>query len=310
MLFRKNLLILALAGIGLLISTPKVFSISQVEYDMQIFDSGLASWTISMTVTVNDTYDDLNQFQNKVRLLVEAASNSIGRNMSAQAVSLNSIISGSYIALEYVFRWYNFSKVENGTIFVGDVFQIHNLFPSLYGDGTVRMTYPSGYEAEQMLPPPSLRDDSLRLLEWLGSAEFDSGNVNITFRTPGGPSGSFLGSLDQNAIIVGAVTAALAVSATGILVFRRQRTRRTAHIESPLPMTPTGLENDEEKVVKMLKSIGGSTYQSVLTEQFRFSRSKTSQLLSAMERNGIIKRQRRGRDKIVTLIKKDGEKGS
>jgi hypothetical protein len=303
---RSRILIFAVAAIILLTTTAKVFANNQVEYELQIFDSGSALWMIRQTVTINDTYDDLNQFQDKIQLLVETVWNVTGRNMFAEAISLSSTISGSYILVEYVFRWDNFSKIENGRILIGDVFQVNSMFPRLYGDGAVKMTYPSGYEIDQILPSPSLRDDSLRLLEWLGTAEFDSGNVDIAFKIASGSSPG-LDPLNQNIILIGGVAAVLAASVAGILAFRYRKTKKMTPVETSLPPVSPELESDEEKVVKMLRSVGGSAYQSVLTDHFRFSRSKTSQLLSVMEKNGIISRQRRGRDKIVTLIKKDEE---
>ena len=65
--------------------------------------------------------------------------------------------------------------------------------------------------------------------------------------------------------------------------------------------TVTLLETEEEKVVKVLRSNGGSAYQSAITEQCRFSKAKTSQLLSALEAKGVVQRYKKGRDKIVNL---------
>jgi uncharacterized membrane protein len=49
--------------------------------------------------------------------------------------------------------------------------------------------------------------------------------------------------------------------------------------------------------------------QSEITEQCRFSKAKTSQLLSDLEGRGIITRYKKGRDKIVSLKERvKGEK--
>lgn len=63
------------------------------------------------------------------------------------------------------------------------------------------------------------------------------------------------------------------------------------------------MEDDEEKVVKLLKSAGGQLYQSQISRHYGFSTSKTSELLSSMEKKGLIKRKTQGREKIVKLIK-------
>jgi len=44
-----------------------------------------------------------------------------------------------------------------------------------------------------------------------------------------------------------------------------------------------------------------SAYQSAIIEQCKFSKTKTSELLSAMEKKGIVRRHKKGRDKIVNL---------
>jgi len=89
---------------------------------------------------------------------------------------------------------------------------------------------------------------------------------------------------------------------------RRRKTKEVSLIDRPLPSISAGIESDEAKIVKMLKSAGGSTYQTAIADHFRFSRSKTSQLLRAMEIDGMIQRHKKGRDKIVTLIEKDEER--
>lgn len=68
------------------------------------------------------------------------------------------------------------------------------------------------------------------------------------------------------------------------------------------PRVTLGIEDDEDKVVRLLRAAGGRLYQSTITKQCGFSKSKTSQLLTAMERKGIVKRKKRGREKLVTLI--------
>jgi uncharacterized membrane protein len=68
------------------------------------------------------------------------------------------------------------------------------------------------------------------------------------------------------------------------------------------------MESDEEKAVKLIKSSGGSLRQSAITDQLGFSKAKTSQLLTVLEQKGVIRRYKRGRDKIVVLVEeKKGE---
>ncbi len=59
--------------------------------------------------------------------------------------------------------------------------------------------------------------------------------------------------------------------------------------------------SDEEEVLNILKKEGGETYQSRIKEETGFSAAKTSELLSKMEKEGKINRERKGREKIVKL---------
>ena len=67
---------------------------------------------------------------------------------------------------------------------------------------------------------------------------------------------------------------------------------------------PVELETEEGKILKLLKSSGGSMRQSAIVDQCRFSKAKTSQLLAVLEKNGNITRYKKGRDKIVNLTER------
>lgn len=62
------------------------------------------------------------------------------------------------------------------------------------------------------------------------------------------------------------------------------------------------IEDDEKKVISLLKSAGGCLLQSNIADQLKFSKSKTSKLLRVMESKGKIQREQKGREKVVTLI--------
>jgi uncharacterized membrane protein len=69
------------------------------------------------------------------------------------------------------------------------------------------------------------------------------------------------------------------------------------------------VESEEGKILRALQASGGSAYQSAITDQCRFSKSKTSQLLTALEKRGVVIRYKKGRDKIVTLTEQWKTKG-
>ncbi len=70
------------------------------------------------------------------------------------------------------------------------------------------------------------------------------------------------------------------------------------------PSDSKELETEEGKILKLLKSSSGSMHQSAIVEQCRFSKAKTSQLLTVLEKKGNITRYKKGRDKIVNLTER------
>jgi len=292
---------LTLALCLLAFPTGMVYSQNQVKYYIQIDDNGTAEWTIRQTLPLNASYDDLNAFQFKIESLLRNVVSNTSRNMTGTVNSMTSSAMGSYILVEYDFYWTDFGEKENSKVVIGDIFQASGVFTQLYGDGEISISYPAQYIIETVAPPPSKRDDSNHLLEWLGTADFDS-NVNIVLRHAE-PGFNFIEVLEQNVmLIVGIVV--VACGFTGTLYVLRRRNRKTRKTEVSPTENPLMLETEEEKVIKLLESKGGRMFQSAITGDLRFSRAKTSLLLSTLERKGIIKRFKRGRDKIVTLVKK------
>jgi hypothetical protein len=126
-----------------------------IEYTIQIARDGSAGWIIMQTgIDINFSSYTLTEFQTKVTSLAEDAANETGRKMAANATSVTFTPSGSYVVVEYRFYWANFSKIQDATILVGDVFQAKDFFGHLYGDGKVYITYPSEFVLEMVSPTP------------------------------------------------------------------------------------------------------------------------------------------------------------
>jgi len=301
---KVHVLVIMLSFTLLLILYGKVYGQTQIEYRVQINSDGSAAWiirTIGTEVSVN-----FSEFERRVTSLVETAKVETGRDMVAvrDSFSMTFNYSGSYCVVEYMFYWKNFSEVEGMKIIIGDVFQSENFFLQLYGDGEVYITYPSEYIIETVSPTPYERDDSRKTLRWLGTNDFTNELPVIILReksvTPG-----FFETLQENAIVIaGLMTAAAGVS-IGFYVFRRHRKKEKEIVKIPEIPTPLGIESAEDKILKLLKSSGGSLYQSAIADQCKFSKAKTSQLLAILENRGIVSRYKKGRDKIVTLVEQD-----
>jgi uncharacterized membrane protein len=276
----------------------------QTEYAIQVGNDGSATWTVTQTLGINSSFETLENLQNKITLLINASESATGRAMAASVDSLTFTASGSYVEAVYKFQWENFSEVEGKQIIIGDVFQVPNFFPQyLYGDGAVYLSYQQDYVVVgQAQPQPSTRNDSIQLLSWLGTADFN-GSTRIVLQEKSATMG-LLGSLEEDVFLI-AILAAIAAGSVGFYVLRYNRKKKMRAPEAAERRSLLGMESDEEKTVKLIKSSGGSLRQSAITDQLGFSKAKTSQLLAVLEHNGMIRRYKRGRDKIVVLVEEN-----
>ncbi len=82
----------------------------------------------------------------------------------------------------------------------------------------------------------------------------------------------------------------------------KRRGRDFGH--EPTTLSALSVEDDEEKIIRLLGTAGGRMHQTTITRHCGFSKSKSSELLSNMERKGVITRKKAGKGKIVTLVEK------
>ena len=296
----KAFILLPLVALALLVtSTNLVYSQNRVEYPIQVDANGAAVWLITQTVVGDVVYDDLESFQYRVDALLLDVVNKTSRNMTATVDSITSSALGSYVLVEYEFLWIDFSRKEGSDIVIGDIFQVPDFFPKLYGDGEIYISYPQDYFIEAVSPLPSKHDELSRTLEWPGIADFNM-SVNVVIRPSESPSG-LMGVLEQNAILIGSLVISV-FGVAGIIYLYKSNSRKLRKYALASQQNQPLMESEEEKVLRLLKSMGGSIYQSAITDNLKFSRAKTSQLLSALEGKGVVERYKKGRDKIVTLV--------
>lgn len=291
-------LLILLAPYGMVYGQPRI------EYSVQVTSDGSAVWIIKQTGTdIQFSPDTLDEFQNKVTSLVESAKNETGRDMATNATSITFTPSGAYVVIEYRFYWVNFSEIQDSKIIVGDVFQVKKVFSELYGDGEVHITYPPEYVVETVLPPPNEYDTSSQTLVWIGTLNFNEGQPSIILKEKSASTG-LVDLLGQNMLVIISIIMVSSGLSLGLYTFKRYRRGKNENAKKPESLGFPRMESDEDKIVNLLKSSGGSMYQSAITDQCKFSKAKTSQLLAAMENNGIVKRHKKGRDKIVVLADK------
>jgi len=277
----------------------------QAEYRIEIRDDGSATWIVVQTgMNINASLSTLEELQNKVALLVETARNETNRNMTADIDSVKSAFSGLNVIVEYKFFWENFAKIENDKIMISDVFQVKDFFLRLYGDGEIYLTYPSQYVVETASPLPYERDDSIRMLKWLKTADFTE-RLPIIVLKKETVSKDFLWLIQQNSVVIASLILVTIGVFTSFYALKHRKRNVNNTAETPLFADDLHIESDEEIIIKLLKSSGGKMYQSRVAGQCKFSKAKTSQLLSALENRGAVSRLKKGRDKIVFLVKEN-----
>jgi LPXTG-motif cell wall-anchored protein len=302
----------------IMLVTPICWAQSQanvVQYSIVVNGDGSASWTITQVTSINSTTDTWNGFMQRALSLVAAATVQTGREMavdnSSFEMSTTNFQDSQSKTTEYLFTWVNFSIMQGAILMFGDVFRVNNFFGQLYGDGTLQVSYPPTYVVQSVSPSPNQRNDSQHVLEWLGTQFFVNGNPSITLTLSSSTTVQTGGSTDwQLYVLIGvSVTAAISALLAAFYLGRRRRSKTSHLAEVMTEANASVLESEEQKVQKIIRSHGGSMFQSAITEECRFSKAKTSQLLSALEQKGMVRRYKKGRDKIVTLVEpRKGEK--
>jgi len=287
-----------------------VWGAYQLEYRIEVYIDGSATWIIehiflkgqdeALFRQLSDPTYFSDTFVKNIKSLVNATKEKTQRmNMTLENFVMTISVSGSYSIVKYQFRWRGFAEIENTRIKIGDVFEVENFFTYLYGDGAVYIKYPTEYIVESVSPTPHEQDYSIPMLEWYGIEDFGIEEPKIVIKEKSAAS-EFLDIISKNVILIIGLLALIGVGSVGLYHFKLRK--KEMGPKMPEFLRILGMEDDEEKVVNLLKAAGGSLYQSAIADRCGFSRSKASKLLALMERKGKIRREKKGREKLVTLI--------
>ena len=288
----------------------------QVNYYSQrieIHEDGSAKWIIEQRFFFK-TQDDVAKFLNysstnnqtlldeftaSTRWLAERASVITSRSMETKNFQISAIVlgnaQGQYGVIKRQCDWTNFVKIEGQKIILGDVFfwGIH-----LYQNEEFVVQFPQNFIVEMTNPEPDATISSDRTVVWYGPKIFGAGEPTAIF---GRKTESIFDVLQRYFVFILALFVA-SFSFAGIWFLRRSR-REKAIFDQTLHSVPSFI-SDKPRVISLLKTSGGQMYQSDITAKCGFSKSKTSQLMAEMEAKGLIKRQKKGRERLVTLEEK------
>jgi len=280
-------------------------------YEIEIGENGSASWIIERKTLLETEYDEAMfnyyssldyhyELSSNISELVKIARLKTGRwNMTYEPLTITSSVFRSatvtYGVVTYQYDWLEFASLvpDQERIEIGDVF-VDGIF--LFGNGELAMKLPPGYVVAESFPVPDETDDADRTIVWDELQSFGAEEPMIILRKKG-----FMDFLHEYVFLIGGVVAVASVSFAGLWLFRL---RKKGETKSTVPAgRPTiEAEDDEEKVIRLLKASHGSLYQATITERCGFSKTKTSLLLATMEKKGIVRRKKKGRNKLVTLI--------
>jgi len=291
----------------ILIRISTVLGAYQLEYRIGVGADGSATWIIehvfvkgqdeAMFAQLSSPVYFSDTFVENVKLLADAAKEETGRmNMTVENFAMEVSVSGSYSIVKYQFHWKEFAQIEDTQIKIGDVFRVDGLF--LYGEGTVNIEYPPEYAIESVSPRPNA--ESGQTLTWYGIRDFETGEPRIVLREK--VASGFIEIVRENALTIISLTALVGAGSMSFY-YLRLRKKGVAVAKPPIPPSVLGIEDDEEKVTSLLRAAAGrSMYQSNIADHCKFSRSKTSKLLKTMESKGKIRREKKGREMVVTLM--------
>ena len=290
----------------LLVVVGCVHASDHLEYQIHIDKDGTALWKIIQAADIDTPFDSWEDFEDRIVAMVDLAGERVARDMIVDLASLEMktelFWETSSKTVVYRFRWLNFSIIEDGQISVGDVFS-RDFFSSLYGNGELYITYPTDYDLNTISASPNERDDSTQTLHWYRSQDFLSSETRISFISRTGVNSDL-------PLLMGTSLAVVLTLALGCLILKqRNKTKRQEPRAKEGPPL-NEVKRDQERILELLQSSGGILNQSEICSGLRFSKAKTSQLLAEMEKEMLIKRQKRGRNKIVFLMENKRRKNT
>ena len=330
----------------------------RVEFHITVDRDGSARWTFRYLRTLRDedereafeTFADrfeseetglYENFRRQADGLTAASTEQTGRQMDATGFERTAYVRtglNDFGVVEMSFRWHGFAEVDDGRVYVGDVFA-----GGLYIGPDQRLVVVPGDGlrfAEATPSPDSTTADRLaesNSITWTGEQQFTDRHPRIVFAptddagAPGGIDAESEGTSPDSIAersVVAFVGLLIVLVGIGMIVRRRSshdgpefdrvdvdpdRTRAPTSAtndhgeESSIrggvqPAVPDEeLLSDEDRVFELLEENGGRMKQVNIVDETGWSKSKVSMLLSDMEEEGTISKLRVGRENIISL---------
>ena len=286
-----------------LVIPATAFALSEhIEYNISINNDGSASWHIIHVTDIDSPFTNWEEFEQKLDTVISTAKNATARPMALDLASLEMKTEiqweTSSRTTEFTFIWQNFSILKESQIVFGDVFA-ENLFTDLYADGELYITYPQEYRVSTASPLPNDQNNASKTLHWYRTQDFTTNPiVELILHSEG--SNQENTSLGTIAILS---SAGIGAAVVGVLILSQKRKRKNNSTQTSEPKEWQRIVDSKEEILQLLKTSGGSLRQSEICTKLKYSRAKTSILLTEMEKNNQIRRDKKGKNKTVYIMK-------
>lgn len=283
-------------------------------YQIQLRADGSAIWTVEHRYPLGDQVSSqlfeqaskslesyATDYGNRLASLVGRISEQLGRPVSVEGLNVTArvveTLTGRVGTIRVEFTWIGFAQThEDGRLEVGDVF-IGGLV--LLEGESLRLAFPQGYETIKVAPNPDASGPSF--VEWGGRRVFPDGEpyaLLVPASPHSGPASGPSGSTGRSAPFVDPWTITLFAAPTisavvAALVWTRRRSRPS----------PQWTSDEVGAVLEVIRRYGGTVTQSKIVKETGLSKSTVSTVLKILEREGVVARQKAGREKLVRLLR-------
>lgn len=256
--------------------------------------SDVTDWEEFIKTAQSDNQQELLDFGKRMEWFIASAGKLSGRPMKAENFNIMydtaKSPSDSYGIIRYSFNWLNFSRLDNGKIFIGDSFSEGMV---LSQDNVLVITIPDGYDVESTSPAFDKRDGARLIWDGTLYRNFNRGEPTLVLARSG--SGQWL------------FFVIFIVIASGAAIFFFMKRKKIHPQQDPL-LSPGNLEIEDLKYEEMIKRFlvrsSGEASQSAIITEISLSKSRVSTILSQMKDKGEIIKIKNGKGNLIRIVSK------
>ena len=255
----------------------------KTEVDRNFFKDYVEALEEEKSTMIEEKRAEIEDIINKLKLTVK-------RNMEIEDLDLNygviETVNKTYGVVKFQFLWKGFAEVEGDKLLIGDVF-----LGGYYLDKneTMIIDFPENFLCEHVFPSP----DEIRktTLIWYGPKDFGEKEPSIILSEHKVSTETNISKKTEEDNQIGYLIVIAGIILFIIVYFLKIRKK---NIEEDFFM-------DEDIVINILNKNGGKCFQNKIVEESGFSKSKISNIINKMEKDGKITKKKIGRNNLIIL---------